>query len=209
QTHTDMVRSWTTPGMGNAMKGLFDELRRAMQVIATESERVRKLVRETYDAFHRDFGFEVVAPKVFTPMKFRVEIELLYQEVDAFRRSPGLALAEQGVVIKRFHEEMVSRARVLFDQLRGAFDTWIRDTLQPLAEQIEEHKIVMERRLDNLQRLGRSKDDVQKRISDAHSDYVEFARQLTALRNIHSALHQDPVAERPAVARPRPVAARA
>ena len=190
-----MVRSWTTAGMASAMKAFFDELRWAMQVIATESERVRKLLRETYDGFRRDFGFELVAPKVFVPMKFRVEIELLYQEAEAFRHSPGVALAEQGVVIKRFHEKMVSRARVLFDQLLDAFDTWIRDALQPLAEQIEANKVVMERRLDNLQRLGRSKDEVQRRISDAHSDYVALVRQLTALRNIHNVLRQDPVGE--------------
>ncbi len=209
QTHSDMVRSWTTPGMATAMKGLFDELRRAMQAIATESERIRKLVRETYDGFQRDFGFETAPPKVFVPMKFRVEIELLYQEVEAFRRSPGLALVEQGVVIKRFHEELVSRARVLFDQLRAAFDTWIRDTLQPLAEQIQEHKVVMERRLDNLQRLGRSKTDSQRHIEETQAEYVELAKKLTALRNIYNTLHQDPVPERAAGANPRVAAQRA
>ena len=209
KTHTGMVRSWTTIGMAGAMKGLFDELRRAMQVIGIETERVRKLVRATYDGFQRDFGFELAAPKVFVPMKFRVEMELLYQEVDAFCRSPGLALAEQGTVIRRFHEELVSRARVLFDQLLDAFDTWIRDALQPLAEQIDVHKGIMERRLDNLQRLGRSKDDVQHRIADTHADYVELARQLTALRNIHSALREERAGEQHRHQRPQPVAKQA
>jgi Mg2+ and Co2+ transporter CorA len=119
-----------------------------------------------------------------------------------------LALAEQGTVIRRFHEEMVSRARVLFDQLLEAFDTWIRDALQPLAEQIEAHKVIMERRLDNLQRLGRSKDDMQRRIADTHADYVELARQLTALRNIQSALREDPAGEQHRQ-RPQPVAKQA
>jgi hypothetical protein len=209
RTHTDMVRSWTTAGMASAMKDLFEELRHAMQAIATDCERIRKVVRETYDGFQHDFGFDLTAPQVFVPMKYRVEIELLYQEVEAFRRSPGLALAEQGVVIKRFQEVLVSRARVLFDQLRAAFDAWIRDTLQPLAERIEEHKVVMEERLDNLQRLGRSKDETQLHIEEAHARYVELAQQLTVLRNIYNTLHHDPAPEHDAGEHQRAAAQRA
>ena len=145
-------------GLAAAMKALFDELRRTMQTVATESERIRKLVRETYQIFRDDFGFDLATPKVFVPMKYRVEIELLYQEVEAFRRSPTMVLASPGRVIRRFDQQMVSRAQVLFDQLRIAYDGWIRDTLQPLAEEIQEHKAMMEKRLENLQRIGRSKD---------------------------------------------------
>jgi hypothetical protein len=207
QTHIDMARSWTTAGMIGTMMGLFEELRRAMQAIATESERVRKRVRETYEGFQRDLGFAATLPKVFVPMKFRVEIELLYQEVDAFRRSPSLVLTEQGVVIKRFHQEMVSRAQVLFDQLRAAFDTWTRDTLQPLAEQIEQHKQGIERRLDALQRHERSKDATQGHIDESQAQFVELGRQLTALRNIRDRFSRDLDAASAAGADP-PAAAR-
>ncbi len=48
RAHYELVRSWTNVGLTRAMKGLFDELRRAMQTVSTESERIRKLVRETY-----------------------------------------------------------------------------------------------------------------------------------------------------------------
>lgn len=199
----DLLHSWTTAGLTDAMKGLFDALRHTMQSVATESERVRKLVRDTYQVFREDFEFDLATPKVFVPMKYHVEIELLYQEVDAFRRSPGLALSGQSMVIRRFNEQMVSRARVLFDQLRAAADAWIRDTLQPLAEQIQEHKAMMEKRLENLQRIGRSKDALQKRIDDMQTQYVGFAQELTALRNIHNALHYDPLTDQEAPQRPR------
>jgi len=206
RAHGELVRSWTTAGLTRAMKGLFDELRRAMQTVATESERIRKLVREIYQVFREDFEFDLATPKVFVPMKYRVEIELLYQEVEAFRRSPGMALSGQRMVIRRFHQQMVSRAQVLFDQLRVAYDGWIRDTLAPLAEEIQEHKLMMEKRLENLQRIGRSKDAVQKRIDDMQAQYLGFAQELTALRNIHNALHYDPLTEQDAPQKPRLVA---
>jgi len=206
RAHHDLVHSWTTAGLIRAMKGLFEDLRRAMQTVATESERIRKLVRETYQIFREDFEFDLVTPKVFVPMKYRVEIELLFQEVEAFRRSPTMLLSAQGMVIRRFHQQMVSRAQVLFDQLRTAYDGWIRDTLQPLAEEIQEHKAMMEKRLENLQRIGRSKEALQRRIDDMQTQYVGFAQELTALRNIYNALHYDPMTEQEAPQRPRLVA---
>jgi hypothetical protein len=209
KAHREMVHSWTTRGLTGAMKNLFDELRRAMLTVATESERIRKMVRMTYQRFQEEFGFNIAPPKVFVPMKFRVEIELIYQEMDAFRKSPAMALAEQGVVIKRFHQHMVGRARILFDQLRVTFDTWIRDALQPLAAQIQEHKHMMEKRLENLQRIGRSKDSLQSRIDDMQRQYVELAKQLTALRNIHNALHYDPLVDEQRAGKPHLVAGKA
>jgi tryptophan 2,3-dioxygenase len=209
KAYRDMVHSWTTRGLAIAMRNLFDELRGTMQTVSSESERIRRVVRLTYQRFDEEFGFSIDPPKVFVPGKFRVEIELLDQEVDAFRRSPNMAFSEQGVVIKRFQQQMVSRAHILFDQLRLAFDAWIRDALQPLADQIQEHKHMMEKRLENLQRIGRSKDDLQGRIDETQKQYVDLARQLTALRNIHNALHYDPFRDEERSKKPQLVAGKA
>jgi hypothetical protein len=201
-----MVRSWTTRGLAGAMKVLFDELRHAMQTLSGESEDIRKKVRLTYQRFEEDFGLNIATPKVFLPEKFRVEIELLHREAEFFRRSPAMAFCEQGVVIRRFHQQMVGRALIVFDQLRIAFDSWVRNALQPLADEIQEHKHMMEKRLENLQRIGRSKDGLQTRIDDLHKQYVELAKRLTALRNIHNALHYNPLLDEQHSGKPRLVA---
>jgi hypothetical protein len=209
KTDHDMIHSWTTRGLASAMQRLFDELRRAMQTVSSESERIRKLVRDIYHQFDAEFDFNAAPPKVFVTTKFRVEIELLYQDMEAFRKSPGMALSEQGVVIRRFHQQLILRARMLFEQLRIAFDGWGRDALEPLAAQIQEHKQMMEKRLENLQRIGRSKEGIQERIEDMQRQYVGLAKQLTALRNIHNALHYDPLVDEQRSGRPHLVAGKA
>ena len=208
RAHQDLVHSWTTAGLKRAMKSLFDDLRQVMQTVAIESDRTRKLVRETYQSFRDDFQCDTPIPNVFVTIKYRVEIELLYQEVEVFRRSLAMALSSRGSVIRRFHEQMVSRARVLFDQLRSVFDGWIRETLEPMAEEIQEHKAMMETRLENLQRIGRSDDALDKRIEAIKHLYDGFAQDLTVLRNIHNALQYDPSAEHQAPSRLRLVSAR-
>ncbi len=209
KAYRDLVRSWTTPGLARSMTGLFQELHRAMQTLASESEHIGNMVRVTYQRFAADFGFTVPPPEAFAADSFLVEIELLHQEVEDFTRSAAMILSEQASVIKRFRRELVGRALALFDQLRLAFDAWIRDALRPLADQIREHKLIMEKRLENLQRIGRSKDNLQSRIDDLHKQYVELAQRLTALRNIHNALHYDPLVDEQLSRKPHLVAGKA
>lgn len=202
----EMMHSWTTRGLSNLMKGLFDELQRTMHVLSSDCERIRKNVQLTYQRFNEDFGFDLMPPKVFIATEFRVEIELLHQEVEVFRTRSSTQLAEQSSVIKRFQQQMVSRALVLFDQLRAAYDDWIRDTLQPLSEQIQEHKLMMEKRLENLRRISSSNDSLQTRIDDLRKHHIELSHKLTALRNIHNVLEYDPSVEERGNGKPRLVA---
>lgn len=194
RAHRHLAHRWTTLGLVRAMRDLFEELRRAMQSVANESEGIRKRVRAIYQGFREDFGLDLPTPQVFLPMKFRVEIELLFQEMEAFRRSPVMLLAPRGTIVRRFHEQMVSRAQVLFGQLRAACDAWVGDTLQPLADEIEEHKSLMEQRLENLLRISRSKEALQARIDEMQERHLVCAQELTALRTIHNALNDSPFA---------------
>ncbi|WP_295389146.1 hypothetical protein [uncultured Thiodictyon sp.] len=188
----ELMHSWSTAGLRRAMKGLFDELRLAMQTVAVDSEGIRKQVRETYQVFRDDFAYDLATPQVFAPMRYRLEIELLYQEVEAFRHSPGMALSGQGMVIRRFNQQLVSRAQALFEQLRLAYDGWMRDSLQPLVDEVQEHQLMMQKRLENLQRIGRSKDALRSRIDVMQGQSEVLAEELKALRTIHNALHDDP-----------------
>ncbi len=206
RAQTDLARSRTTLALTRAMQTLFDELRHTMQSVASESERLRKLVRSTYQGFREEHGFDLQPPRVFLPMNYRVEIELLHQEVEAFRRSPSMLLSTKGAVIRQFHQQLVSRANVLFDHLRSAFDGWIRETLQPIADAIDAGKEATEARLQKLQRVEHSREAMQPRIVEVKARYLEVAKELTALRNMHNALYHDPLGAPDGPPRPRLVA---
>ena len=208
ENHQEMLDSWTTVGLSAAMKQLFDELRRAMQTVNQESEHIRKAVNNTYQYFDSEFGFNLTPPNVFVPTKFRIEIELVNQILDTFRRSPGMALSRKSVVIRRYRQRMVNPVNALFDQLRTDFERSMKVALQPLAGQIQEHKQMIEKRLENLQRIGRSKDNLQDRMEDAQKQYVDLAKQLTALRNINNSLHYNPLQNGQRTGKPRLVAGR-
>jgi nucleoside diphosphate kinase len=184
----EMTNSWTTSGMKNAMKNLFDEMRNTMFKIVSQSEQTRKLIRNIYRKFQNEHGFAVVQPKMFSIVKYRVELELLHQEAEIFRNSPVTAMMEQNFVVKRFFAALVARARDIFHRASSEINTWLSTTLEPLVIQIKDHKEMMEKRLTNLQKIGQSRNTLQYRILELQEQYTELARQLTALRNMANRL---------------------
>jgi hypothetical protein len=184
----DMSNSWTTGGMKSTMKKLFEELRHHMQGLVTQSEQTRKLIRSIYRKFQNEHGFAVVQPKMFSIVKYRVELELLHQEAEVFRNSPVTAMMEQNYVIKRFFSALVNRARDIFQRADAEIEAWLVSTLEPLVLQIRDHKEMMEKRLSNLQKIGQSRSTLNYRILELQEQYTEVARQLTGLRNMANRL---------------------
>lgn len=180
----EMANSWTTSGMKAAMKNLFEDIRRTMLNVVTQSEQTRKIIRSIYRKFQNEHGFAVVQPKMFSIVKYRVELELLHQEAEVFRNSPVTAMMEQNFVVKRFFSALVHRAREIFEHADDEIDGWLTTTLEPLVMQIKDHKEMMEKRLNNLQKIGQSRNTLQYRILELQEQYTELARQLTALRNM-------------------------
>ncbi len=200
ESRRSMSDSWTTLGLKSVMKHLFEELRNNMQSVVIQSEQTRKLVRGIYRKFQNEHGFTVIQPKMFSVMKYRVELELLHQEAELFRNSPITAMMEQSFVIKRFFTLIVNRANDIFHRASEDINTWLGSTLQPLVLQIKNHKDLMEKRLSNLRKIGQSRSTLQNRVGDLQDQYTDLAQQLTALRNMYNKLNTS----RPLIEKERP-----
>ncbi|MEN8166106.1 MAG: dynamin family protein [Pseudomonadota bacterium] len=188
RSRREMSNSWTTRGMKSNMKSLFEEIRHNMQSVVSQSEQTRKLIRSIYRKFQNEHGFAVVQPKMFSIVKYRVELELLHQEAEVFRNSPVTAMMEQNFVVKRFFSALVNRAREIFHRADSEIEAWLVSTLEPLVLQIRDHKEMMEKRLSNLQKIGQSRSTLQYRILELQEQYTEIARQLNTLRKMANRL---------------------
>lgn len=205
-TQNAMTDNWTTLGLKSSMRSLFDDMRGNMQIVVDQSEQARKLIRSIYRRFQNEHGFSVVQPKMFSIMRYRVELEMLYQEAEIFRKSPVTAMTEKHFVVKRFFVAMVSRARDIFFQARQEVDSWLSTALEPLTFQIREHKEQMERRLQDLQKVSHSRDTLESRVNELENQHNAVARQLTILRNIHNTLNATTPLDQEQRPRPRLVA---
>ncbi len=208
ESHANMLENWTTHGLKNEMRSLFEKLRSRMQQVTQHSEALRKLVRMAYHRFQCDHGFAAIQPKMFSVMKYRLELKTLFKEAEAFRNSTITMMSIKHFVVKRFFNTIIDSARTIFVRANKEADNWLDTALQPLVYQIRDHRDMLERRLKNLREISNSRDTLQLRINELEKEYKVQMRQLTTLRNMQNRLIQSHPAtdeERP---RPRLVSNR-
>jgi hypothetical protein len=122
-------------------------------------------------------------------MRYRVELDMLYQEAEIFRNSPMMAMTEQHFVIRRFFVTLVGRARMIFTTARREVDNWLKTVLDPLGFQIKEHRAQMETRLRELQKISHSRDTLGSRIDELNRQQQAVKRQLLVLQNMYRRLN--------------------
>ncbi len=189
KTYKSMSGNWTTIGLKTNMQALFDDLNKDMQTVVEQSEQARKLIRSIYRLFQNDYGFEVNPPGMLSVMRYRVDLDLLKQEADIFRKSTLTTMTEKHFVVKRFFVAMVSRARDIFFQSGQDVDNWLTSSLEPLVVQITAHKQEMEKYLQDLKNINSSRETLKDRITELETQEQAVLRQLTLLRNMHIALN--------------------
>ncbi len=191
KTRENMTHSWTTTGMKRGMETFFDGARDAMEQVSGHAEQTRMLIRATYKKFHEEHGLPQITPKQFDTTDYSSELERLYQEAEAFRRSPVTTMTEQSFVIKKFFISLVSHARSLFFKANQDANAWLKEVMNPLVRQINEHKATMEKRLDTLRRISESRDTLDSRIKELEVGLRHTRGQLDELQQLRHALHNN------------------
>ncbi len=205
ETLKQMEGNWTTHGLKVNMRDLFEFMRANMHSAVEQSESIRKLIRSIYRHFQNEHGFTVAQPKMLSMMRYRVSLELLFQEAEAFRKSPVMAMTEKHFVLRRFVNAMVNQAKDLFDHAGKDVDMWLKSAMEPLIYQIRDHKDHMEQHLKDLQKISHSKETLTKRMSELQKQYNAITRQLTNLRNMHNTLNAAQPLSGSSAAKPRVV----
>jgi len=185
----DMSDAWTTHGLKNGMKTLFDGAQASMQRANQQAEQIRRLIQNIYRKFHEEHGLADIKPKVFSIKKYTAELERLHQEAEAFRKSPVTTMTEKYFVIKTFFISMVSHARnILFKANRDARN-WTKVVMAPLVSQIKEHKRLMEKRLESLRKISESHETLDTKINELEQSCADLEAQLATIGNILNAVN--------------------
>lgn len=188
KTRENMTHSWTTSGMKRGMETFFEGARDTMEQVSGHAEQTRMLIRATYKKFHEEHGLPQVTPRQFSTAVYSTELERLFQEAEAFRRSPVTTMTEQSFVIKKFFISLVSHTRSLFFKANQDANNWLKDVMNPLVRQIKEHKATMEKRLETLRRISESRDTLDARIKELDNSLRQTKQQLDTLQQLRHSL---------------------
>jgi len=189
QAQRQMSGAWTTRSLKSAMRILFDDINKRMETVSSQTQSMRRLVRTIYRRFQTDHGFQPMQPKMFSIVKYQVELGLLDQEADVFRNSARTVMTEQHFLIKRYFNTIVKRARKIFRDAREDAYAWLSHAMDPLTVEVKEHRGSVSRQINDLKQAGKSRKTIQERIRALHRDEQRLQVQLASLKNVRQALH--------------------
>ena len=189
-TRQSMSESWTTPGLREAMKSLFDGALDAMERANKQAQQVRSLVQAIYGKFHSEHGLAKIKPANFSLLPYRSQLQKLYEEAEAFRNSPMMVITEQHFVVQKFFVTLVGRAREIFSEGSAGARAWSKAIMAPILSQVREHKILMEQRLENLKKVHENSDSLNDRIAELESSRQNLENQQLVIRNMLRKINQ-------------------
>jgi len=184
QSRTSMKGSWTTNGMKNGMKSLFDAITATMNEASKQTELTNRLVKSIYNRFQNENEETNIKPKLFSIASYKQEIETLYQDAEEYRTSVYSTMTEQSFVIKKFFISLVSRARNIYYQLNKDADDWGKRALTPLIRQVKAHKKELQSRLEQLKRAGDSRDSIADRVTGLKKEAKVLQKHLVDINTM-------------------------
>ena len=185
-----MSESWTTSGLRDAMKSLFDGALDAMERANKQSQQVRSLVQAIYGKFHSEHGLAKIKPVNFSLLPFRSQLQKLYEEAESFRNSPMMVITEQHYVVQKFFVTLVARARDIFSEGGTTARAWSKAIMAPILSQVREHKLLMEQRLENLKKVHENSENLSERIAELESSRQNLENQQLVIRNMLRKINQ-------------------
>jgi len=183
-----MTDSWTTGGLKNGMKTLFDGIRETMKISTRHADETHQQIISIYQKFEKETELEALDPKPFSTDKYDAEIKKLYEQAEEFRTSPVTTMTEQNFVVKKFFISLVSHARDIFFQANQEAETWFKDIMIPLAKHVTEHKQLLEQHMETLYKINESKDNIASKTAELEGQCRALAEQHASLDGMYKKL---------------------
>lgn len=188
KTREQMSGSWTTGGLKNNMKFFFEQSAHTMNQVLWLAEQANEVVQTIYRRFHEEYDLSVEIPPLLNSKLYQSRLEHLQAREEEYRNSAVLTVSEQHFVVKKFFISIASHAREIFYSARQDVEKWAKSVLAPLATEIKERKLVLDKRMENLTRIKESRDTLEVKIKELSAQEAELKNQLMQLKGIQQAI---------------------
>jgi septal ring factor EnvC (AmiA/AmiB activator) len=131
---------------------------------------------------------ELAEPQMLSLISHQVELNLVHQESEIFRKSPRTTLTEQHFAVKRYFQTIVTRVRRIFLHAHSDAKNWLETALDALTQEIHEHRNLLSQQLADLKLSGRSRSMVRQRLTTLDRDCKRLEEQLKTLQKNRKAL---------------------
>ena len=190
KTRQDMKESWTTHGLKVGMASFFNGASEIMEKVSKQAHQIKGLIEAVYGKFHAEHGLTKIKPASLSLLPYRSRLQKLHDEAEAFRNSAVLLITEEHFVISKFFITLVSRAREIYTDCNTEADAWSKAILTPILNQLREHKVMLDKRLENLKKIQSNLDTLGSRIAELEATRAQLHKQQGAVRVMLERINQ-------------------
>ncbi|MBI1394341.1 MAG: hypothetical protein GC151_00050 [Betaproteobacteria bacterium] len=180
--------SWTTAGLMRSMRALFDQFGGYSSTMLDFANETTDFVDRVYREFHEQHNFPKLDPPQLNLQKHVVRMGQLKQATESFCSDPVNVAYPKFLVVRNFYEQLVNEARNVFSSVRTDFESWLGNSLVPLAKQLREHQKLLERRVENIRKVSGDITSLRERRSVLEEQRTILQKQMGELTNIRSVL---------------------
>jgi hypothetical protein len=166
------------------MASFFEGATEAMEKVNKQAHQIKGLVEAVYNKFHTEHGLPKAKPAAFSVLSYRSRLHKLYDDAEAFRNSPIMVMTEEHFVISKFFITLVSQARELFADCNAEAERWSKAIMLPIMNQLREHKVMMEKRLENLKKIQANLDSLGARVAELEATRDQLRMQQKTMQRM-------------------------
>ena len=179
-----MEKSWTSKGIQQATAVFSEQLSQYMESIQHKVAENRQLIKNIYQRFEQDHGIGVIQPKPLSLEQSQKQLSTILDEASAFSKGYRISLTGQTQLAKNFFSTIGLKARELFSGLQHDINHWVNSSLQPLAFQIEDHRDMLNRQVQDLKMATQSREVLNNKLTEISTRVEQNHQQLVYIDNV-------------------------
>jgi len=187
-----MQSSWTMGGISKAVREYTEQLACIMDYLDHLVSETRQLTKSIYQRFQQDHGIGVIQPKNYSLEKQITAFNNIVSEAHAFRKGHRIALLGHSKMINQFFATIGIQTQQLFNSIRKDINHWIKNSLQPLSFQIEDHREMLNRQIQDLKLATTSRETIETRLEELSVSIQQQIDQIEQLDSFIKALNTLP-----------------
>jgi len=169
--------SWTTMGLNRSMKGLIKQTTALAESITLQGKKINSLANHQYELFHSRHGFEKRVPEPLVMQDFMDQMEALEGATEEFCANPINVMTEKHFLVRKFFYSLGQQVQAIFARTHQETNKWLLNVLGPLKLQINEHKMILEKRTASLMEVHQNADLLKKNMASVESEYAILQNQ--------------------------------
>ena len=184
EAKTSMEESWTSKGIQKAIAVFTEELNLYMESIDRKVAENRQLIKNIYQRFEKDHGIGVIQPKAFSLQQHQQQLATILDEASAFSKGYRISLTGQSQLAKNFFATIGQKSKELFIDIQHEINHWVNSSLQPLAFQIEDHRDMLNRQVQDLKMATQSREVLNQKLAETNDRVEQNNQQLLHIDDV-------------------------